>query len=237
MKAIQTRYKGYHFRSRLEARWAVFFDALGLQWEYEPEGFDLGDGMLYLPDFRVHYPGEDRRWLWFEVKGDPLEVTPDEWRRMLVFSRSRALYLLDGTPGPYPYVSVYDWLVPSMANDGMDEFIAIRRAQQLALFGSEEAEKAAREDFDRWLNVHDAAMNWAVEYFERRAYAAPRPRTPCLDPNKRLGWFLWSKGARLEFGMNGGILRGQGDPVHFGRALRAARSARFEHGESPRVPQ
>ncbi|MCB6994492.1 hypothetical protein LI177_13475 [bacterium 210820-DFI.6.37] len=27
LKAIQTEYKGYRFRSRLEARWAVFFDA------------------------------------------------------------------------------------------------------------------------------------------------------------------------------------------------------------------
>ena len=53
IKAIETRYKGYRFRSRLEARWAVFFDELGLQWEYEPEGFELSDGVLYLPDFRV----------------------------------------------------------------------------------------------------------------------------------------------------------------------------------------
>ena len=43
MKAIQTEYKGYLFRSRLEARWAVFFDACGVRWEYEPEGYDLGD--------------------------------------------------------------------------------------------------------------------------------------------------------------------------------------------------
>lgn len=28
VKAIDTVYKGYRFRSRLEARWAVFFDAL-----------------------------------------------------------------------------------------------------------------------------------------------------------------------------------------------------------------
>jgi hypothetical protein len=28
IKAIETSYKGYRFRSRLEARWAVFFDAL-----------------------------------------------------------------------------------------------------------------------------------------------------------------------------------------------------------------
>lgn len=50
IKPIQTRYKGYHFRSRLEARWAVFFDALGLNWEYEPEGYQTSEGW-YLPDF------------------------------------------------------------------------------------------------------------------------------------------------------------------------------------------
>lgn len=51
MQAIETRYKGYRFRSRLEARWAVFFDALGIEWEYEPEGYRLSNGELYLPDF------------------------------------------------------------------------------------------------------------------------------------------------------------------------------------------
>lgn len=54
LKAIQTEYKGYKFRSRLEARWAVFFDALGVKWEYEPEGYDLGNGVYYLPDFLLH---------------------------------------------------------------------------------------------------------------------------------------------------------------------------------------
>lgn len=38
IKASQPSYSGYKFRSRLEARWAVFFTALGLQWVYEPEG-------------------------------------------------------------------------------------------------------------------------------------------------------------------------------------------------------
>ena|SRR5258708_5909504 len=60
---IETAYNGYRFRSRLEARWAVFFDALGLRYEYEKEGFDLGEAGRYLPDF----------WLpdlecWLEVK-------------------------------------------------------------------------------------------------------------------------------------------------------------------------
>jgi hypothetical protein len=36
------RYNGYRFRSRLEARWAVFFDELGVAYRYEPEGFELG---------------------------------------------------------------------------------------------------------------------------------------------------------------------------------------------------
>ena len=51
MKAIDTVYNGYKFRSRLEARWAVFFDEAGITWEYEKEGYDLGDGVYYLPDF------------------------------------------------------------------------------------------------------------------------------------------------------------------------------------------
>ena len=66
IQAIQTSYKGYRFRSRLEARWAVFFDALGLKWEYEPEGFDLGEAGYYLPDFRVQTPQGTIRW--YEVK-------------------------------------------------------------------------------------------------------------------------------------------------------------------------
>lgn len=51
MKAIETKYNGYKFRSRLEARWAVFFDEMGIKYEYEPEGFEMSDGTKYLPDF------------------------------------------------------------------------------------------------------------------------------------------------------------------------------------------
>lgn len=45
--------QGVTFRSRLEARWAVFFTSCGLRWEYEPEGFDTDHG-AYLPDFCVN---------------------------------------------------------------------------------------------------------------------------------------------------------------------------------------
>jgi nucleoside 2-deoxyribosyltransferase len=52
IQAIETRYKGYRFRSRLEARWAVAFDAMGWKWQYEPEGY-IVDGQHYLPDFFI----------------------------------------------------------------------------------------------------------------------------------------------------------------------------------------
>ena len=44
--AIPTKYKGVRFRSRLEARWAAFFDLVGWGWAYEP--LDLRG---YIPDF------------------------------------------------------------------------------------------------------------------------------------------------------------------------------------------
>ena len=72
MKAIQTEYKGYLFRSRLEARWAVFFDACGIRWEYEPEGIVLSDGSFYLPDF--YLPDFH---CYFEVKRAGLEGTEE----------------------------------------------------------------------------------------------------------------------------------------------------------------
>lgn len=97
---IPTHYAGVLFRSRKEARWAVFFDELGVRWEYEPEGFQLPSGARYLPDFRL----PDLR-AWFEVKGDECsegdrarwmefaEYLPDGWRAFLHYG--------DMTPDPY----------------------------------------------------------------------------------------------------------------------------------------
>ena len=70
LKPIQTEYNGYLFRSRLEARWAVFFDACGIDYEYEPEGYRLDNGLMYLPDFLLHgVVGRDEGDLFVEVKG------------------------------------------------------------------------------------------------------------------------------------------------------------------------
>lgn len=87
MKPIETIYRGIRFRSRLEARWAVFLDALSLRWEYEPQGFicthrlrltGSGEGeqvFSYLPDFWI----PDIK-MWAEVKAT---LTDQECRRLL----------------------------------------------------------------------------------------------------------------------------------------------------------
>jgi len=53
MIAIETEYNGVLFRSRLEARWAIFFDACNLNWIYEPECFILSNTQKYTPDFYI----------------------------------------------------------------------------------------------------------------------------------------------------------------------------------------
>lgn len=88
IKAIETVYNGYRFRSRLEARWAVFFDALNVPYEYEPEGFWTPYGG-YLPDFRVKCYGNrgsccsDPYDLYIEVKGN---MTQDDAEKITAFA-------------------------------------------------------------------------------------------------------------------------------------------------------
>lgn len=57
IKAIPTKYNGVQFRSRLEARWAVFFDHMRFKWRYEPEPFVAPLWGSYRPDFHIVAPG------------------------------------------------------------------------------------------------------------------------------------------------------------------------------------
>lgn len=99
IKAIETRYKGYRFRSRLEARWAVFFDALGIDWRYEEEGYVLEDGSRYLPDFFL----PEFEWH-AEVK--PYAPSGEDAAKMKLFDNkpppgSLGLLYLIGVPGEF----------------------------------------------------------------------------------------------------------------------------------------
>ncbi len=97
IKAIPTEYKGYRMRSRLEARWAVFFDALELDWEYEAEGLLLPNGVKYLPDFLLHIP--DSISLFVEVKHGDLCLGDPEFRKAeQTASFGRPVLILNGPP-------------------------------------------------------------------------------------------------------------------------------------------
>jgi hypothetical protein len=92
--AIPTCYNGYRFRSRLEARWAVFFDRIGLGYEYEPEGFQVGN-VRYLPDFRV-------RDLMCYVEIKPKGSTPSE-KQFAFVEAGLPLVVVCGDPWPWEY--------------------------------------------------------------------------------------------------------------------------------------
>lgn len=87
--AIPTEYMGTIFRSRLEARWAVFFDFMGIKWEYEPQCFEKEYERVikYLPDF--YLPEFD---CWAEVKGTQNNLNAD-WD-------SKMKHILDYHPSP-----------------------------------------------------------------------------------------------------------------------------------------
>lgn len=98
IKAIETRYAGCRFRSRLEARWAVFFDRLNIPWEYEPQGYELPSGR-YLPDF--YLPKQAAH---FEVKG----VAPDDKYAELLAdlvraTKQRLVLAVGSIPNPDAY--------------------------------------------------------------------------------------------------------------------------------------
>lgn len=67
VKAHPTMYDGVQYRSRLEARWAVFFDLAGWKHEYEP--IDLPG---WSPDFRVEFPCGHSEFL--EAEGKAIKV-------------------------------------------------------------------------------------------------------------------------------------------------------------------
>jgi hypothetical protein len=112
MKPIETYYNGYRFRSRLEARWAVFFDALDIDYEYEPEGYELKNGKRYLPDF---YLPTFNGGLYCEVK-----PVGGDFTKALLFSEeiNQNIWLCEGVPeliiykvyGPFEYHNEKDYL-------------------------------------------------------------------------------------------------------------------------------
>jgi hypothetical protein len=203
IQPIQTWYRGCKFRSRLEARWAVFLDALRVRWTYELQGFNL-DGRPYLPDFWVSirpefqrsYPqgSPPERGFWVEIKPvDPLpgesiragkvEVTdalPAEMRLCGLLARDtgHCVYLVAGNVGDGEFTS-YKWHPKHCA-----DFFFIDRSPSYTV---------------KCLDL--ITFNKFIFYLMMECVdRGDEPRVPTSR--------LWN-------------------------AFQAARSARFEHGESP----
>jgi hypothetical protein len=109
---IETLYREIKFRSRLEARWAVFWDHFSAEWEYEPERIRARD-VWYAPDFLVLNiklvvpglegapTGIDARPLVVEIK--PLAeraMTESEGQKIrdYLYSSEHGLLLIQGSP-------------------------------------------------------------------------------------------------------------------------------------------
>ena len=96
---IPTKYNGVQFKSRLEARWAVFFDYLNIHWEYEPEGFKLDNknnaDSYYCPDFLIRTPQDED--MWIEIKPHNIKQS-DKFDKFKKFSKFKRVYLLSGQP-------------------------------------------------------------------------------------------------------------------------------------------
>lgn len=83
LKPKLTLYNEYFFRSKLEAKWAVFFDLLHVPYQYEPNAYRCDDGSQYTPDFYLPeaYLRSDRY-----PKGLYLEIKPIEWKQDQAYS-------------------------------------------------------------------------------------------------------------------------------------------------------
>lgn len=65
MEPLPTLYKGIQFRSRLEARWAFWFDRMTIPYQYEPQSFQVEPDLFYVPDFWL--PSQE---MYVEIKPD-----------------------------------------------------------------------------------------------------------------------------------------------------------------------
>lgn len=123
LKAIDTEYGGRLYRSRLEARWAVFFDAMKIRYEYEAEGYNL-DGLYYLPDF---YLPDLKVYVEIKPARELEEVELDKVLRLQQTSGKRVLLII-GSPGLNSYlILTYSNIQSDAAEVWESEFAECRK--------------------------------------------------------------------------------------------------------------
>jgi hypothetical protein len=165
-RPIETPYAGRLFRSRLEARWAVFYSAIGIAWTYEPEGYVLDNTdptllarlhqawddpglfaptIAYLPDF---YLPEQRCYV--EIKPEPPTEEAGHKARLLAQQTGRRVFIFFGQPGyhsdgGYPYGQLSaDSAHLYRPDDGWDNFYCWCVCPTCGRFGIEFDGRSAR---------------------------------------------------------------------------------------------
>ena len=204
-KSLTTWYKGILFRSRLEARVVFILDELGINWIYEPEGFELSNELKYLPDFFISFKDGTRQVL--EAKGylddyDKAKIEcfekdfgvkvlmVDDLLKMNFYGEEKEIYLTG----------------EGLVSDMTDEF---RKAL-------EDAKKVVFEDYHRQLksscvkdDAASALSDLLVQYLDNHFYLElggeqPQIRNPIdRDPKKGGGgtpfYILITKSDRKDF--------------------------------------
>lgn len=182
IKAIETRYGGCRFRSRLEARWAVFFDALGVPWEYEPEGFDLGPVGRYLPDFRLPNFGA-----WFEVKKEPIGPRGEAWAKAMALAAQAPVIVAGGNLGSHE-LRLFCYDATDSSAGGPNDFEAeLAWSDRAGLLLVAQGLRPSRVFCDPDLNE----LPWALNAYN----LGPIPQSPALARAVSAG-----RSARFEYG-------------------------------------
>lgn len=163
-EAVDTVHGGIRYRSRTQARWAVFLDTLGLEHAYEPKRFLLGGGISLTPDFLL--PSLNA---WLIVNSaDPAIREADRWKAGLFASEHPEFRIWLSSGAPRPGEWHLEQLGETPITRGMLLADASEPAARVWICGAND-ERASRLVFD------------AIEVGTGRSIS--RPRSFPADPN------------------------------------------------------
>lgn len=201
LKPIETPYNGYRFRSRLEARWAVFFDTLGVEYEYEPEGFELGGGIRYLPDFRLKCYGTRG-----DCGDDPFDLYVEVKGRMTEYDAAK-----------------------------IKKFVGLEQLQNADWYSRSKYPVLVVGDIPKVRDESDVGESYVFHSYEGMDDTGILPfNYETIDGDVFAAYPAVQKGKFFLYGDDGNYQHGA-DEARLVKAYKAARMARFEYGETPRV--
>ena len=217
VKPIETVYKGYRFRSRLEARWAVFFDAYGVRWIYEHEGYELklADGRVirYLPDF--YFPAYK---MFGEVKGT------DIWGGIPAEDAEKMSWMIDFN-GPCANGII---MLGNIPNPGHDMIWAVWRWTGESIMRSYEKVYFPEGGTQ---NLREFDQDDDLDVCTMDQFSAPH----VFDPEDDLVLTRALIRTKYDPFTHSSYNNPDAPKNETYCALEKARQARFEHGESPRL--